>query len=499
MFAVCKKHAFPDRTNFVKKGYTFYWSGRNPKERREAGVAFAIANNIAKYLVCFPQAISDRLIKLRLPLNDNRHLTIICCYALTMMHTDDSKEIFYEALKTSVRQVPCEDKLMILRDFNARVGSDGMSWPTVLGHHGKGAWNSNGELLQSFCAEQQMTVSNKLFQMPDKWFYSWKHPPSKRYHLLDYVLVRQSNTQDITSTRIMRGEDCSTDNFLVRTICKFHIKLIRRRTKASVPKRVNVRSPVDDFEVQTKFQKALASKMNSLDQSSETSINEQWQSISAATHAVMLENLEPPTRRNTDWFDENNESIQPFLDERTTARNEMLNTGLRSKTAKFKECKRKVQSSLRQMKDDWWNKKAEAVQELDTDMDIPPSLEEIEDAVNSLKNGKDPGADGIPSELHKMLFKLCTLSSRPAGMKLNYPKTSKMLRLSLSPRGETALSVGTIVESHCYQLLAKFLPRSYCPDYNKLQIRYFLKASVVSEPTDLQLMQSSLSVSYRKN
>ena len=42
----------------------------------------------------------------------------------------------------------------------------------------------------------------------------------------------------------------------------------------------------------------------------------------------------------------------------------MLNTGLRSKTAKCKECKRKVQSSLRRMKDDWWNKKAEAVQDL---------------------------------------------------------------------------------------------------------------------------------------
>ena len=137
----------------------------------------------------------------------------------------------------------------------------------------KGACNSNGELLLSFCAEQQMTVSNTLFQMPDKWFYSWQHPRSKRYHLLDYALVRQSDTQDIISTRIMRGADCSTDHFLVRTICKFHIKPMRRRTKASVTKKVNVRSLVDDYEVQTKFQEALTSKLNSLDSSSETSNN----------------------------------------------------------------------------------------------------------------------------------------------------------------------------------------------------------------------------------
>ena len=32
---------------------------------------------------------------------------------------------------------------------------------------------------------------------------------------------------------------------------------------------------------------------------------------------------------------------------------------------------------------------------------FPPSLEEIEDAIKSLKNGKAPGADGIPSEVYK--------------------------------------------------------------------------------------------------
>ncbi|XP_072022977.1 uncharacterized protein [Amphiura filiformis] len=74
--------------------------------------------------------------------------------------------------------------------------------------------------------------------------------------------------------------------------------------------------------------------------------------------------LSPPLRRNADWFDENNEPIQALLHERTVARNEMPRTGLRSKSTKLKECKSNVQRSLRQMRDEWWNKKAEAVQEL---------------------------------------------------------------------------------------------------------------------------------------
>lgn len=457
-----------------ENGYTFYWSGKDPQQRKESGVAFAISNTIAKDLTSLPQAISDRLIRLRLPLNDNRYLTIICCYAPTMMHTDESKEAFYEALRSAVRQVPREDKLLILGDFNARVGNDVKTWPNVLGHHGKGTCNSNGELLLSFCAENHMTVSNTIFQMPDKWYYSWQHPRSKHYHLLDYTLVRQSDTRDIRSTRIMRGAECSTDHFLVRTICNFHIKPIRRRTKSSVSKKINVRALIDDTEVQTKFREALSAKLDTVDLLSETSVNDQWQLLNRATHEVMSEHLKPPSRRNADWFDENNESIKILLEERATARNEMLSSGLRSKTAKYKECKRKLQQSLRQMKDEWWNMKAEAVQELaegsnpraffeslkevygphcsitspllnepgtilltdkpdimnrwkehfqillnrpsttdpnvlnninklpsNNNMDKPPTLEEVEDAVKSLKNGKSPGADGIPSEAYK--------------------------------------------------------------------------------------------------
>ncbi|BHF83300.1 hypothetical protein SprV_0802644200 [Sparganum proliferum] len=45
----------------VRAGYTFFWSGRLRAERRDAGVAFAVQNDIAGRLSCLPQAISDNL------------------------------------------------------------------------------------------------------------------------------------------------------------------------------------------------------------------------------------------------------------------------------------------------------------------------------------------------------------------------------------------------------------------------------------------------------
>nr|VZH94536.1 unnamed protein product [Spirometra erinaceieuropaei] len=51
----------------VSAGYAF-WSGRPQAERRNAGVTFAIRNNIVGRLPCLPQGINDRLMSLRLPL-----------------------------------------------------------------------------------------------------------------------------------------------------------------------------------------------------------------------------------------------------------------------------------------------------------------------------------------------------------------------------------------------------------------------------------------------
>ena len=75
-----------------ENNYTFFWIGKEPGIRREAGVGFAIANNLVKQLPMLPTGISERLITLRISIWKSRIATIISAHAPTMTNPDQTKE-----------------------------------------------------------------------------------------------------------------------------------------------------------------------------------------------------------------------------------------------------------------------------------------------------------------------------------------------------------------------------------------------------------------------
>ncbi len=140
-----------------------------------------------------------------------------------MTNPDDLMEKFYEDLTTTITAVPRADKLIILGDLNVRVSTDYESWEGVLSKNGIGTCNSNGILLLETCAAHELLITNSVFCLPKHNRTSWMHPWSKHWHLLDYVIARQRNRQDVRVTKAMRGAECWTDHRLL--ISKLNIKI----------------------------------------------------------------------------------------------------------------------------------------------------------------------------------------------------------------------------------------------------------------------------------
>jgi hypothetical protein len=67
-----------------------------------------------------------------------------------MTYPEAEKEEYYWSLSDVIGRVPAAERLVILGDFNARVGSDHELYGPALGKLGKGSCNSNGELFTEF-------------------------------------------------------------------------------------------------------------------------------------------------------------------------------------------------------------------------------------------------------------------------------------------------------------------------------------------------------------
>ena len=304
--------------------------------------------------------INERLMKLRIPLSRIRYLTIISAYAPTLTSPDDAKEQFYEQFDQVIRSTPTSNKLVILGDFNARVGGDYSSWEGVLGRHRVGKINNNGLLLLSKCAEHRLCITNTFFRMANKSKTTWMHPRLKHWHLIDFIIVRQRDYRDVRVTRAMRGAECWTDRKLVGAVLTLHIA----PPHGNIPKTVRAANNVawlKDPSYRAQFQPVLDEKLQ--DSLTTECSTKKWTSFKETVSETAKEVLGVETRTHEDWFDGNDEKIKEAIHAKNKSDIEWLNDPSSvSKREKFKVLQAKVQTDLRAMQDQWWRDKAAEVQ-----------------------------------------------------------------------------------------------------------------------------------------
>ena len=166
-----------------------------------------------------------------LPLAKNRFATFVSVYSPTLDSSNDVKYRFYDTLYFTLRRISQENKIILLGDFNARVGRYQSIWHGVIGHHGVGNMNSSGLRLLSPCSELGIAITNTFLQHRDIHKTSWMHPRSKHWHLIDYVNVRRRHLNEVQITRAMRGAECSTDHRLIRSPLRLTVRPPARRQK----------------------------------------------------------------------------------------------------------------------------------------------------------------------------------------------------------------------------------------------------------------------------
>ena len=102
------------------------------------------------------------------------NITVIQVYAPTSNAEKAEVERFYEDLQDLLELTPKKDVLFVIRDWNAKVGSQ--ETPGVTGKFGLGTQNKVGQRLIEFCQENALVIANTLFQQYKRRLYTWTSP-----------------------------------------------------------------------------------------------------------------------------------------------------------------------------------------------------------------------------------------------------------------------------------------------------------------------------------
>ena len=100
------------------------------------------------------------------PLN----ITVIQVYAPTSNAEETEVGRFYEDLQDLLELTSKKDVLFIIRDWNAKVGSQ--ETPGETGKFGLGMRNEAGQRLIEFCQENALVIANTLFQQHKRRLYT---------------------------------------------------------------------------------------------------------------------------------------------------------------------------------------------------------------------------------------------------------------------------------------------------------------------------------------
>ena len=303
-----------------ESGDRLYFSGNEVS--RSHGVGFLVKKELLQVVEDY-DPISDRLATLSLQGKFSK-IVIVQCYFPTSQYPDQDVIDLYDQIQEIIDRTPKRDHLIVMGDFNSKVGGLHTTYPSAIGKHTSGNYNSRGEILAKFCTQNNLVATNTLFKK--RKHYTWTSPDGKTKNQIDFILTRPSRRQVIIDSSVLSVPDIS-DHRMVRT----HIKLKFIWPKKQPRQRKYDIDQLQKTNISKSFQLLLSNRFNALSTEPDDDVNVLSTEITSAITDSIAHVLPTKDQSHPGWM--TNETKQAILNKHQTRR-KYGGTSIKYKVAK---------------------------------------------------------------------------------------------------------------------------------------------------------------------
>ncbi|XP_022191946.2 craniofacial development protein 2-like [Nilaparvata lugens] len=259
----------------LDKGYTFLYSGVEMKARAKEGVGIILSDECQRKMVSWT-AVNSRIISADLEFAER--VSLIQIYAPTDDSAELEKETFYSALQETVDKARQYAKhIIIMGDWNARVGNDITIGHECLGKHGaESVMNGSGKRMLEFCVDNDLLVGNSFFPHKSIHKITFESPNRGVKSAIDYFVYSRHFRYAVTDVRVYRSAELSTEHKLLIMDTQIRPPKKYKSVKYEKIKIMELKKAENRREYQRLITEELLRKEEEIDGSSEENIEKRW-------------------------------------------------------------------------------------------------------------------------------------------------------------------------------------------------------------------------------
>ena len=274
-----------EETRIDVEGYKWFGKPRIKQNspRGDGGVGFLVRECLVNEVEFINTVKYEESVWMKIRSERGREaLYLGCVYMPTDSTSISVMDSCYERLKEDVLSLRAKGKVVLLGDFNARVGRSAQL-DDVVGMFGQNTCNASGNRLLSFLNEVELMICNgrKLVTEPE---WTRIRPSLKQKSIIDYIIT-DAQLLEVSGNVHVDGTDIgSSDHLLV------WMELGRASKTSKKRKRVIRRWRLDRFgddEVKLSYQSALMAEVHEFSESTKSKIERGMKGQELVNEVVM--------------------------------------------------------------------------------------------------------------------------------------------------------------------------------------------------------------------